>query len=190
MDSFWTLPTGLEIGNKTYPIRTDYRAILDILRAQSDEDLTDQEKMQVMFEILFPDFAHIPLADLEEAYKKAVDFIDCGIKADGSKSPRVMDWEQDASIIAPAISNIVGKDIRSSEYMHWWSFMGVYMEISDSLYSQVLNIRLKKAKGKKLEKWEQDFYVSNKSIVDLKPKHSERSDKEKEELRKLFGYTK
>lgn len=126
MDSAWALPTELKIGDEMYPIRTDYRAILDILRAQSDEELTDQEKTQVLFEILFLDPQNIPRKNLEEACKKAVEFIDCGIKDDGRKKPRLMDWEQDAAIIAPAISNVVGKDIRSVDYMHWWSFMGAY----------------------------------------------------------------
>lgn len=188
MDNAWVLPTELEIGNETYQIRTDYRAILDILRAQSDTELTDQEKLQVLFEILFVHPEYIPREYLEEACKKAVEFIDCGIKDDGRKKPRLMDWEQDAAIIAPAINNVVGKDIRSVDYMHWWSFMGAYMEIGEGLYSQILNIRQKKAKGKRLEKWEQEFYQANRTLIDLKAKHLERSDNEKEELRKLFGY--
>ena len=190
MDSAWALPTELKIGDEMYSIRTDYRAILDILRAQSDEELTDQEKTQVLFEILFLDPQNIPRKNLEEACKKAVEFIDCGIKDDGRKKPRLMDWEQDAAIIAPAVSNVVGKDIRSVDYMHWWSFMGAYMEIGEGLYSQIIGIRQKKAKGKRLEKWEQEFYQANRSLIELKTKRQrqERPDDEKEELRKLFGY--
>ncbi len=188
MDSAWALPTELKIGDEMYPIRTDYRAILDILRAQSDEELTDQEKTQVLFEILFLAPQNIPRKNLEEACKKAVEFIDCGIKDDGRKKPRLMDWEQDAAIIAPAISNVVGKDIRSVDYMHWWSFMGAYMEIGEGLYSQIIGIRQKKAKGKRLDKWEQEFYQANRLLIELNTKRQERPEDEKEELRKLFGY--
>lgn len=42
-----------------------------------------------------------------------------------------MDWEQDSPIIAPAVNKNIGKDIRSLEYMHWWTFLGAYMEIAD-----------------------------------------------------------
>jgi hypothetical protein len=64
------------------------------------------------------------------------------------------------------------------------------MEIGEGLYSQVINIRNKKSKGKKLEKWEQEFYRDNKVLVDLKMKKNERSEEEKEELRELFGIKK
>jgi hypothetical protein len=42
------------------------------------------------------------------------------------------------------------------------------MEIGDSLFSQVVNIRYKRAHGQKLEKWEKDFERENKNIVRLK----------------------
>ena len=101
-----------------------------------------------------------------------------------------MDWNQDAPILIPAINKVAGKEIRSIPYLHWWTFMSLYMEIGEGLYSQVINIRNKKIKGKKLEKWEQEFYRDNKSLVDLKMKRNERSEEEKEELRELFGIKK
>ena len=66
--------------------------------------------------------------------------------------------------------------------------MGAYMEIGEGLYSQIIGIRQKKAKGRKLEKWEQEFYQANRSLIELKTKRQERPEDEKEELRKLFGY--
>ena len=47
-----------------------------------------------------------------------------------------------------------------------------------------------KKKGKKLEKWEEDYYKEHKNMVDLKTKTQERSEAEKEELRELFGFKK
>ena len=57
------------------------------------------------------------------------------------------------------------------------------------LFSNIIHIRQKKQKGKKLEKWEQDFYNENKSLIDFKQK-DQRSDEEKEKLRDYFGYKK
>ena len=63
------------------------------------------------------------------------------------------------------------------------------MEIGESLFSNIVHIRQKKAKGKKLEKWELDFYKENQSLIDFKQK-DQRSDEEKEALRNYFGYSK
>lgn len=195
----WKLPTSLNVGGTDYKIRTDYRVILDILAAMNDSDIFEpgmsqeemqQEKVMTMLQILYVDFENMPPRDWKEAAEKACDFIDCGIKDDGNPKPRTMDWEQDAPLIVPAINKSVKIDVRSVKYMHWWTFFGLYMEIGESTFSTVVSIRDKKRRGKKLEKWEQEFYRNNRHIVDLKSKKVERSDEEKEELRKLFGLKK
>lgn len=194
----WELPTSLEVGGKEYAIRTDYRVILDILAAMNDPEIfvpgmTEEEKKMeqsmTMLQILYIDFDSMPPKDWQEAMKKAVDFIDCGIKGDDKPKPRSMDWEQDAPIIAPEISKIAGRDIRIGE-THWWEFFGYYLGIGEGVFNTIVSIREKKRKGKKLEKWEKEFYQNNKSLIDLKTKKVERSEEEKEELRKLFGLNK
>ena len=195
----WKLPASLNVGGTDYKIRTDYRVILDILAAVNDPDIfepgmTEGEKKEeqalTMLQILYIDFESIPASLWNEASKKACEFIDCGIKDDKKPKPRLMDWEQDAPIIVPAVNKVCGQDIRAAEYMHWWTFLGYYMEIGESMLSTVVSIRDKKRRGKKLEKWEQEFYKNNKSIVDLKSKKTERSEEEKEALRELFGLKK
>lgn len=194
----WELPTSLEVGGKEYAIRTDYRVILDILAAMNDPEIfvpgmTEEEKKMeqsmTMLQILYIDFDSMPPKDWQEAMKKAVDFIDCGIKGDDNPKPRTMDWEQDAPIIAPEISKVAVRDIRIGK-THWWEFFGYYLGIGEGVFNTIVSIREKKRKGKKLEKWEQEFYKNNKSLVDLKIKKAERSEEEKEELRKLFGFDK
>ena len=44
MDDKWRLPHSIELNGEPYDIRTDFRAILDILQAMSDPELTEQEK--------------------------------------------------------------------------------------------------------------------------------------------------
>ena len=58
------------------------------------------------------------------------------------------------------------------------------MEIGECLFSQVVNIRQKKATNKKLEKWEKEFYNANKEIIDLKKRVSEEQQKEMDALEK------
>ena len=190
MDELWKLPKEICIHDEPYRIRTDYRAILDILKAAADPELTDQEKNIVMLEILYMNPEEIPPEHLEEALIKGKEFIDCGVREEGKEKVRLMDWEQDSPIIASAINKTVGKDVRSLKYMHWWTFMGAYMEIGDGLFHQVIMIRQKKAKKKKLEKWELEFYRKNRSLVDLDQKKQERSTEEKEALKTLLGLEK
>ena len=180
----YDLPSSLHIGNREYRIRTDFRDILNILIAMNDPDLDMQCKAAVLLKILFPEWSQIPPEHLEEAYRKACDFIDCGQKDDGKSHPGTVDWKQDAGIIIPAVNAIAHMEVRSLPHLHWWTFIGYFMEIRESLFSSVLNIRQKRAKHQKLEKWEQDFYRENRDIIDLKKKDSEESLQEKEHLLK------
>lgn len=195
MANAWELPNSLNIGGIDYEIRTDYRVILDLLTALNSPDLADNDKWieaymksRVILEIMFPKCDDIPAENIQEALDKVAEFIDMGIKED-SKKPKSMDWEQDSPIIIPAVNKILNLEIRAKEYLHWWTFLGAYMEIGDSLFSNIVNIRVKKAKGKKLEKHELDFYKENKSLIDFQIKEK-RSNEEKEMLRDYFGYSK
>ena len=185
--SAYELPTSLVIGGVGYSIRSDYRAVLDILIALNDNELDERDKSYVMLKIMYEKCEEIPPEHWEEALQKASEFIDCGQRDDGKKHPKTVDWEQDANIIIPAVNKVAHTEIRAVPYMHWWTFMSYYMEIGESLFASVINIRLKKNKGKKLEKHEQEFYKENKAIIDFEQKE-QRSDVEKAELRALFGY--
>lgn len=195
MGSAWEFPTSLNVGGVDYEIRTDYRAVLDLLTALADPELTDSDpqmtaymQSRVILEIMFPDCDNIPTEYIQEALEKVSKFIDMGI-SDDRKKLKTMDWEQDAPILIPAINKVLNCEIRAQKYMHWWTFLGAYMEIGESLFSNVIHIRQKRAKGKKLEKWEQEFYKENKSLIEFKNK-SQRSDEEKEALRDYFGFGK
>lgn len=182
MDAY-SLPTSLRVCGTDYAIRSDFRAVIDILIACADPDLTPWEQQEVMIEILYVD--EIPARDYAEACRAAVEFIDCGAADDSKKrSYRVLDWEQDAGIIIPAVNKVASREVRALEYLHWWTFLGFFMEIEGGLFSQVLAIRQKKAKHKKLEKWEQEFLRENEKIVTIKKRMSEEQVKEIESIEK------
>lgn len=178
------IPTSLTVGGVGYAIRTDYRAVIDILIAQADPELDQGSRTLVMLQILYEDWKNIPPEHLQEAIDKAVDFIDCGQKESGKKSPRLMDWEQDAFLIIPAVNKAAHTEIRALPYMHWWTFFSYFMETGESLFSSVVHIRQKRAKNKKLEKWEEEYYRENKDLIDLHAKLTEEEQKEKEEIEK------
>ena len=87
-----------------------------------------------------------------------------------------MDWQQDFALIASPVNHVLGFEIRSVEYLHWWTFIGAYQEIGDCTFAQVVNIRTKKSKNQKLDKTEQEFYKRNKHLVDFKRKYSEQDE--------------
>jgi hypothetical protein len=195
MSNAWEFPTSLNVGGIDYEIRTDYRVILDLFSALSDPELKDENEQitaymqsKVIMQIMYPDCDNIPAEHIQEALNKVSEFIDMGI-SDDRKKPKTMDWNQDAPILIPAINKVLNCEIRAQKYIHWWTFLGAYMEIGESLFSNVIHIRQKKATGKKMEKWEQEFYKENRYLIDFQKK-SQRSEEEKEALRNYFGYEK
>ena len=181
------LPRELEVNGRMYAIRTDFRDVLNILCAFSDPELEDGEKLYTCLYILYEDYDSIPDGDLEAAFKAALSFISNGANEDGRKSPHVMDWEQDENLLFPAINKVAGCEVRSAEYIHWWTFIGYYMEISEGVFSNVISLRMKKAKGKKLEKWEQEFWNANKGACVLAPKLTAEEQAAKDRLNALLG---
>ena len=186
MVNHWELPTSISVNNTEYAIRTDYRAVMDILTAFSDkemlgesEDETNIIRALLILNILFVD--EVKPEDQNEAIKKAIEFIDMGIESSrDDKKPTLMDWDQDAPLIIPAINKVLGREIRADKYMHWWTFLSAYMEIGECSFTHIINIRDKKAKGKKLEKWELEYIQEHKEIVLLKEKLTEKEQLERE----------
>lgn len=183
------LPSTLTVDGEEYTIRTDFRDILTIMVAFNDPELTDGEKYVVMLAVLFEDSETIlDGCSRSDAIQKALWFLDCGQTSEDKKPPlKVMDWEQDEPILFPAINKVAGTEVRTTEYMHWWTFMGYFMEIEDGTFSAVLGIRQKKARGKRLEKWDQEFYRENSAMCDLKNRYTAEEQEERDYWDKRLG---
>lgn len=171
----YTLPTTVEINSHEYAVRSDFRAILDILEAVNDVELDDQERAAVMLGVFYPDFESMPTSDYEGAIAKCLWFISCGQLEDKSKKhPKLVDWQQDFPVIVAPVNRVMGKEVRLMDYLHWWTFIGAYQEIGGNcLFAQIVGIRQKLANGKALDKSEKEFYRSNRNLVDLKQQYTE-----------------
>lgn len=177
------LPTALKIDDEQYEINSDFRIALLIFKAYNDGELSNYDKMLVCLKCLYKD--KIP-ENTEEALKQAAWFLDGGDMPKSKQAPvKLMDWEYDQSIIFPAVNKVAGYETRTVEYLHWWSFLGLFNEIGEGLYSQVMNIRSKRAKHKKLEKWEREFYNEHKALVDIKHKLTAEEQEELEFINNL-----
>ena len=175
--SAWELPTETTINERTYSIRSDFRAILDIITIMSDIELEPQDRTLLTLAIFYPDFDVMDRRD----YQGAVEFMNWFVDGGGDvqpkqKSARFMDWNQDFHLIVAPVNHVLGFESRSADYLHWWSFLSAYMEIGDCTFAQVVSIRKKKAQGKKLDKSDQAFYKRNRHLVDLKAKTTQEED--------------
>lgn len=169
------LPTSVDISGKTYDIRSDYRAILDICKAIQDPELTKEDKIDAALDIFYIDYENMPLNHYQEAIEKCFWFIDCGNEENqnSKKRPQLVNWEQDFQNIVAPINRVCGFEIRAIEYMHWWTFIAAYMEIGDCTWAQVIRVRNLLAKGKKLDKPDQEWYRQNRNLVDFKQTYTE-----------------
>lgn len=160
----WGLPVTAEIGGTTYAINTDFRDVLEIIKYLNDETKTVYSRWRIALGLFYE--GDIPDLHQEDAAKFLSDFIAYDNK-DDKPGPKLMDWEQDAPMIISDMNKVAGKEIRAEKYMHWWTFLSYFYSIGEGQLSNVVNIRSKKAKGKKLEKHEQEYYREHRQKVDF-----------------------
>ena len=179
MSKTWNdlLPTSVEVGGKAYEIRSDYRAILDICVALSDPELSDRDRGFVVLDIFYPKYSEIPFAEYDEAIQKCFWFLNCGKEnRNPTPRPKLVDWEQDFPYIVSPINRVTGKEIRSVEYMHWWTFVAAYYEIGDCIFAQIVRIRSALSRGKPLDKSDQEWYRKNRDLVDMQVQYTAAED--------------
>jgi len=153
---------------KEYKIRNrgDYRTILDCFDALDDAELESSERLMASLLIFYEDFNCIEdlykVDNLQELVTGMYNFFNCNQKSSGSESKyKLIDWEQDSQLICSAINKVAGFEIRSANYIHWWTFMGYYTAIGESPINTIIGIRDKIMRGKKLEKYENEYRRNN-----------------------------
>ena len=170
------LPKSLTVCGSEYEIRSDYRAVLDICAALSDNELNEQEKACAALDIFYPAFSEMPVEHYQEALEQCFWFINCGEEQRDQRTPKLMDWEQDFRYIVAPVNRVLGKEIRDIPYLHWWTFISAYYEIGDCTFAQIVRIRDKKARGRALDNQDQEWYRRNRSLVDLKTHYTQKDE--------------
>ena len=89
-------------------------------------------------------------------------------------------------MIFSSVNHIAGKELRAVPYCLWWTFLGYFNEIQEGLFSTVLGIRSKKARHKKLDDWEKDYYSRNKDLIDIQEPLTKEEKAYKEALNAQF----
>jgi len=156
------LPESLTVAGEPYPIRWEYRQVLEVLALLSDGQ---KPLWQRWFGAVDRFYARpVPTEHLQEAMAALSDFITMG--RPGQPGPRLFDWQADAVEIISDINRVAGCELRK-ERLHWWTFLGWFHAIGEGQLSFLVGIRQKLSRGEKLTEAEQEFYRQNPHRVKL-----------------------
>lgn len=181
----WGLPRTAGIGTMEYPINADFRDVLEIIKYLNDDSRPEYLRWQIALGLFYD--GDIPEEHQREAMEYLAEFISYG-ETEARPGPKLMDWDQDAQIILGDVNKVAGKEVRAESFLHWWTFLSYFYGIGEGQLSTITSIRNKKQRGKKLEKWEDEFYKSHKSKIEFRKVKTE-EDKKAEEyfVRFLYG---
>lgn len=166
----YDLPTSILIEDREFKIRNkgDFRVILDCFVALNDIELEEDLRIATSLIIFYEDFnsiedvANTDVNILSQLIQAMYRFFNCNEESVGAVKPyRLVDWENDSQMVIASINAVAHKEIRSEPYIHWWTFMGYYLNIGDGAFANIISIREKIVKQKKLEKYEQEFVNDN-----------------------------
>ena len=190
----YSLPTSVQIGQVSFNIRNqgDYRVILDCFQALNDDELTKEEKIFNCLFIFYEDFY-----DLDDLPKDSETLNQCVLEMfkffnqneelqSNTHDVRLLDWDSDSNLIASAINKVANQEIRSLEYLHWWTFLGYYIAIGECPLSHIVGIRSKIANNQKLEDHEKKFKQENPQYFNIDMRSAEQKEAD-DYIRKLWG---
>ena len=190
----YELPTTVDIDGNVFHIRRkgDFRVIVDCFAALQDDELDKEYKILTAIIIFYEEFDSLEDTNkygefLEKLTLEMFKFINCGQNNQkGAESEiSLINWEDDSQIICAAVNNVAKQEVRILEYLHWWTFLGYYMSVGQSVLSTVVSIRDKVYRGKKLDKLYHDFKKENPQFFVRKQPTIEREFEE--ELRNLWN---
>ena len=169
---------------KDFRINPDFRDILEIIRHLNDTSKPEFLRWQIALALFYED--PIPPEHTEKALQFFSNFLSYGTPAPAN-SPKLLDWEQDAQVIIADVNKAAGTEIRALPFLHWWTFLSWFHAIGEGQLSTLISIREKLRTGKKLEKWEQDYYRKNRDLVTLRRQYTPEELAEQERLKKLLN---
>ena len=177
------LPVSVEVEGRRYPINSDYRVCLRIMEAFEDDTLTNEEKQLVMLRLLYKD---VP-PNVAGACEAAMNFLNGWTTAAGNDDgTRRYSFSKDARYIFTGVLQTHGMDLEKIEYLHWWKFCYLFMDLrEDCFFSRLIYYRTRLEKGN-LTQEEREYCDSIRDILDL-PKPPEDTTVEDEFMRLLRG---
>lgn len=144
------LPSSVSIDSKEYPISTNFRTFILFEILLSDKDLSQQEKLQEVVNLIFLDDK--PPHISESVIDAIIDFYKCG-KSETRKQKAVKkrmqtsqkavyDFEWDDAYIYSAFLTVYGIDLNEIDELHWWKFRAMFDGLpSDCEFVKIMGYR-------------------------------------------------
>lgn len=170
------LPQSVNIGEKTYPIQTNFRQWIKFSQI-AFKSVNDTISLAEAFTLIY--IGALP-PDMNSAIAALLDFYNCGKQQEDSpkqsKKSRVFDFDCDAGDICAAFMQQYGIDLTKAD-LHWWMFKALFDGISEETrFGQIMKYRcadLSQIKDKEMKK----FYKKMKRLYAIP---DNRTEKEKE----------
>lgn len=130
-------PETVEYGGRVYRLNLEYDRVLRAVDIQSDETLTDEDKIDAQLAWLLADK---PPRDLADRVNLLIEIFGLFPRSDGS-GERLIDLHQDASIIRSAVLRGYGIDLRV-EHPHYFLFCEMLADPpTDSALARTVELR-------------------------------------------------
>lgn len=160
------LPDRLVIDDQEYLIKTNFRDWIKFENVMLNPQSSDIEKATTIERI----FIDIP-QNINTAIEKLIDFYQCGgVKKRGKNAistKRIYDYEYDQFPIYTGFLQYYKIDLNTIEYMHWWTFRQLFLELPDeSKIKKIMMYRSIKIDSK-MSKEQRRFYAEMKSVYAL-----------------------
>ena len=145
------LPTAIRVNSRIYEVNSDFRDCLRIILAFEDNELTASEKSVIVLDSLYQE--RPADEDLREALRQGVRFLNGGddesSDQDISDGLRLFSFAKDARFIFAAFQQTHGIDLQNTQYLHWWQFMTLFMDLgADTLFCNLVGLRKRVKTGK------------------------------------------
>lgn len=167
------LPDSVTVSGIRYPIKTNFRDWIKFestILAESDQ----KDKIQVMINIMngvFPE-------DIGGALEAIIRFYQCGYSVEEKKSghstaKRIYDYERDQFLIYTAFLQFYQIDLNRIEYMHWWQFRQLFLELPDESKMKKVMMYRSITINSKMSPEQKKYYAEMKRIYALPSGSSE-----------------
>lgn len=184
-------PTKVKIGDKEFPINTDFRIAIECNSIATNTDIGDYERALAVIYKLFGDKGledkenHCKLLELGQKY------LICGKEISDStiQENSDMDFEQDMDYIEASFMSDYNIDLSNTK-MHWWKFYNLINGLSNSelgnccILNRIRNLRNYDTSQIKDAKERQKIEEAKKQIA-LKKKEKTLTDEQRESIERF-----
>jgi hypothetical protein len=149
-----------------------------VILAFEDTDLVSAEKQMVLLGNLYKEQP----TNIQVAIEKGFKFLNGGQNGEEEEKEdlplRLYSFEKDANFIFAAFKQTHGIDLENVDYLHWWKFLALFMDLgSETTFCQLVGLR-KRVKTGKASKEEKAMAHEMGDIFDI-PEPDNRTYEEK-----------